>query len=155
MFRSACSNASKSAWNSRVIDLQDLGYAIVQAVHNFGAAAVVGGAAFMLYMEPQPAPLQRRFAWLVGFGWGVQALTGMMFGAISHYYYGKFPDIHGIAIAALVVKMLCAVSGLSLVALYLRYADKWADSARHITWQILFVLGATALTAAAFLRWFS
>ena len=94
------------------MDLQDLGYAIVQVVHNFGAAAVVGGAAFMLYMAPQPAPLQRKLAWLIGFGWGTQALSGMVFGAISYYYYGKFPDIHDIAIAALAVKMLCVVSAL-------------------------------------------
>ena len=138
-----------------MIDLQDLGYAVVQVVHNFGAAAVVGGAAFMLYMAPQPAPLQRKFAWLVGFGWGTQALSGMVFGAISHYYYGKFPDIHDIAIAALVIKILCVASGLSTVALYLRYAYRWADRQRYIVWQILFTLGATALAAAAFLRWFS
>lgn len=137
------------------MDLQNLGYALVQVVHNFGAATVVGGAAFMLYTAPQPAPLQRKFAWLVGSGWGAQVLSGMMFGAISHYYYGKFPDIHNIAIAALAVKVLCAVSGLAMVALYLRYADGWADRQRHVAWQILFALGATALAAAAFLRWFS
>ncbi|MDD5300712.1 MAG: hypothetical protein PHD65_09490 [Gallionella sp.] len=137
------------------MDMQDLGYAIVQVVHNFGAAAVVGGAAFMLYMAPQPAPLQRKFAWLIGFGWGTQALSGMVFGAISYYYYRKFPDIHDIAIAALAVKMLCVVSGLSLVALYLCHADGWADRQHRIAWQMLFALGATALTAAAFLRWFS
>ena len=138
-----------------MIDLQDLGYALVQVVHNFGAATVVGGAAFMMYMEPQPATLQRKPAWLVGFGWGTQVLSGMAFGAISHYYYGTFPEIHGIAIAALVVKMLCAVSGLAIVALYLRYAEGWADRQRHIAWQVLFTLGAIALSAAAFLRWFS
>lgn len=138
-----------------MIDLQNLGYAAVQVAHNFGAADVVGSAAFMLYMAPQPVPLQRKFAWLAGFGWGTQVLSGMAFGAISHYYYGKFPDIHAIAIAALMVKVLCAVSGLSMVALYLRYADDWTDRQRHIAWQILFVLGVIALTAAAFLRWFS
>ena len=138
-----------------MVDLQDMGYAIVQVVHNFGAVAVVGGAAFMLYMAPQPVSLQRKFAWLVGFGWGTQALSGIVFGAISHYYYGKFPDIHGVAIAALLVKMLCTVSGLSMVALYLRHADGWTDGRRHIVWQILFALGATALASAAFLRWFS
>ena len=138
-----------------MIDLQDLGYAVVQVVHNFGAVAVVGGAAFMLYMAPQPASLQRGFAWLAGFGWGAQVLSGMGFGAISHYYYGKFPDIHDIAIVALVVKILCAMSGLAVVALYLRYAACWADRQCHVAWQILFALGATALTAAAFLRWFS
>ena len=138
-----------------MIDLPNLSYAIVQVVHNFGAVAIVGGAAFVLYMAPQPAPLQRKFAWLVGFGWGTQALSGMAFGAISYHYYGKFPDIHSIAIAALVVKMLCAVLGLSTVALYLRYADGWAGRQRHGVWRILFALGATALSAAAFLRWFS
>lgn len=138
-----------------MVDLQDLGYSIVQVVHNFGAAVVVGAAAFMLYMAPQPASLQHKFAWLVGIGWGTQALSGTAFGAISHYYYGAFPDIQGIAIAALVVKMLCAVSGLAMVMLYLCYAGGWADRQRHIAWQILFALGATALTAAAFLRWFS
>lgn len=138
-----------------MIDLQDLGYALVQVVHNFGAATVVSGAAFMMYMKPQSASLQRKFAWLVGFGWGTQVMSGMAFGAISHYYYGAFPDIHGIAIAALAVKMLCAFSGLAMVALYLRYAEGRADRQRHVAWQILFALGAIALSAAAFLRWFS
>jgi hypothetical protein len=138
-----------------MMDLQSLGYAIVQVAHNFGAAAVVGGAAFMLYMAPQPIPLQRKFAWLVGIGWGTQVLSGMAFGAISHYYYGKFPDIHAIAIAALAIKMLCATFGLTIVALYLYYADGWVVRQRQLAWQILFALGAIALTAAAFLRWFS
>lgn len=138
-----------------MIDLQDLGYAIVQVAHNFGAVAVVGSATFMLYMAPQPIPLQRKFAWLAGFGWSTQVLSGMVFGAISHYYYGKFPDIHDIAIVALAIKILCAISGLSMVALYLRCAYEWTDRQRHIAWQIMSVLGATALTAAAFLRWFS
>lgn len=137
------------------MSLQNLGYAIVQVAHNFGAVAVVGGAAFMLFVAPQPAPLQRKFAWLVGVGWGAQALSGMAFGAISYHYYGKFPDIHGIAIAALDVKIMCAVSGLSMVALYLRYAGEWSDEQRRIGWQILFTLGAIALASAAFLRWFS
>lgn len=136
------------------MDLQNLGYAAVQVVHNFGAATVVGGAAFML-MAPQPASLQRKVAWLTGFGWGAQVLSGMGFGAISHYYYGAFPDIHDIAIAALVVKVLCAMSGLAIVALYLRYADGWVARRRHVVWQVLFALGGTALTSAAFLRWFS
>jgi hypothetical protein len=138
-----------------MMTLQNLGYAIVQVVHNFGAVAIVGGAAFMVFTAPQPATLQRKFAWLVGSGWGAQALSGMAFGAISYYYYGKFPDIHGIAIAALAIKMLCAVSGLSTVALYLRYAGGWSDRQRHTAWQFLFTLGAIALTCAAFLRWFS
>lgn len=137
------------------MDLQSLGYALVQVMHNFGAAAVVGGAAFMLYMASQPVLMRGKFVWLVGVGWGTQILSGMAFGAISYYYYGKFPDIHGIAIVALVVKMLCAVFGLVMVALHLRYANGWTDRQRHVAWQMLFAPGAIALTAAAFLRWFS
>ena len=136
-------------------DFQNLGYSNVQVAHNFSAAAVVGGAAFMVYMTPPTTPLQRKVAWIVGYGWGTQALSGMFFGAISYYYYGAFPDIHNIAIAALIIKMVCAVSALALVALLLRYAEGWADRQHLIVWQVLLALGATALTAAAFLRWFS
>ena len=49
-------------------------------------------------------------------GWAAQAASGGAFGFVSWLYYGRFPDIHGIAVAA---------------------------------------LAATALTAAAVLRWFS
>lgn len=135
--------------------LQDLGYAIVQVAHNFGAVAVVGGAVSGLYAKAQPAPLLRKLAWLTGIGWATQALSGMGFGAISYYYYGQFPDIHGIAIAALILKMLCAATGFITAVLYLCYAGKWTDRRQHTAWQLLAVLGATALTAAAFLRWFS
>lgn len=138
-----------------VLDLQDLGYAIVQTAHNFGAVAVVGGAASMVYMAPQPVLLQRKFAWLVGLGWGTQALSGLIFGAISYHFYGKLPDIHGIAVAALSVKMICAAFGLALVALHFRYAGSWAGARSHVVWKMLLMLGATALTAAAFMRWFS
>ena len=110
---------------------------------------VVHGAAGR-FVAAQVCPVGR----LAGFGWGAQILSGMAFWTIS-YYYGKFPDIHNVAIAALVIKILCAVSGLAMVALCLRYADSWAGRTRHIAWRILFALGATALTAAAFLRWFS
>lgn len=136
----------------QVIDLQDLGYSLAQVVHNFGATAVVGGAAFMLYL-PQPALPQRKVAILVGLGWGAQMLSGIAFGAVSYYYYGKLPDIHGIAIAALTVKILCAVSGLFTVAWYLRHAGAGKQCVN--VWKALYALGATALTAAAFLRWFS
>lgn len=135
--------------------LQDFGYALVQVMHNFGAVAVVGGAVTGMYAETRPAHLQRKLAWLTGIGWAAQAASGAGFGAISYYYYGQFPDIHGIAIAALIVKMLCAATGFVTAAFYLRYAANWPTRKHRATWQLLVVLGATALTAAAFLRWFS
>lgn len=136
------------------MDIQNLGYALTQVVHNFGASAVVGGAVASLWLAPRPE-LDRSIAWLVCLGWAAQIASGAAFGAISFYYYGKFPDIAGVAIAALVIKVACAASGFSLAALYLLRAASWTAALRRKIWLMLAGLSATALTAAAFLRWFS
>ncbi len=137
------------------MDWQNLIYALVQVAHNFGAAAVVGGALFALWPARQPAEIQRKLAWLVLFGWTVQGVSGGTFGAASYLFYGQFPDIHGIAIAALLIKIGCAIAGFLLTAAYLRKGASWNEDERSRTWRSTFSLGATALGAAAFLRWFS
>lgn len=134
--------------------MQNLGYALTQVAHNFGAVAVVGGAVASLWLAPRPE-LERSLAWLVCLGWAAQAASGAAFGAISFYYYGKFPDISGLAVAALALKVACAASGFSLAAFYLLRAASWTATLRRKIWLTLTGLGATALTAAAFLRWFS
>lgn len=136
------------------MDIQNLGYALTQVAHNFGAAAVVGGAVASLWLTPRPEG-DRSLAWLVCLGWAAQAASGAVFGAISFHFYGKFPDISGLAIAALAIKVACAAFGFSLAALYLLRASSWTAALRRRIWLTLAVLGATALTAAAFLRWFS
>lgn len=136
------------------MDIQNLGYALTQVVHNFGASAVVGGAVASLWLAPRPE-LDRSIAWLVCLGWVAQIASGSAFGAISFYYYGKFPDIGGLAIAALAIKVACAVSGFSLASLYLLRGASWTAVLRRRTWLTLTGLSVTALTAAAFLRWFS
>ena len=88
-------------------------------------------------------------------GWAVQAASGSAFGALSWLYYGQLPDIHGIAIAALLIKTSCAASGFVLVALYLYRGQTWGEKNAQAIWRTLAALAATALTAAAFLRWFS
>lgn len=133
------------------MDWQNLAYAATQMVHNFGAVAVVGGAACALAWRE--VTMQRRLAWIVLIGWAIQASSGATFGAISFYHYGEFPDIHGIAVAALGVKMACAALGFALAAWQL-FAHPSAASGRHV-WLALFVLGALALSSAAVLRWFS
>lgn len=138
-----------------MITMENLNYAIVQVVHNFGAVSVMGGAAFALYPGTATSALHRKLAWLVGFGWTAQAISGMTFAAVSYHYYDKLPDIHGIAMAALLIKMICAIFGLSIVIIYLRYSSNLTIEHRHLAWQLLAALGLTALTAAAFLRWFS
>ncbi len=138
-----------------MFDWQNLGYALTQVAHNFGAAAVVGGPAGALWIARENLILQRRLTWLTLVAWGLQAASGATFGAISFHYYGQFPDIHGIAMAALVIKIACAIAGFLLATASLVYAPGWAPARRALPWRALFALGATALTAAAFLRWFS
>ena len=135
-------------------DLQDISYALVQVAHNFGATAVVGSAVFALQRGVH-APAQRKCAWVAALGWATQALSGMGFGAITYYYYAKPPDIHGLALGALYFKMLCATCALAVLAWYLLTDKNNTSIFRHHVWQGLFALGTSALTAAAFLRWFS
>lgn len=138
-----------------MVDLQNLSYAGVQVAHNFGAVAVVGGPALMLLAGAAQFALQRRIAWLVAGGWLLQMLSGIGFGVVSYIGYGSLPDIHGIAIAALFIKVLCALAGLVAVLLLLAHAPAWGEQRCLRVWKLLLGLGVTALTAAAFLRWFS
>lgn len=137
------------------MQIENLYYALTQLVHNFGALAVVAGALVGLKLHTDRSGLKKKLAWLVLIGWGAQALSGLIFGAISLHYYGETPDLHSIAKVAFVIKLICATAGGSLALLYIQRGDSWGDKARHRVWHSLAGLGATALTAAAFLRWFS
>lgn len=132
---------------------QNLAYTAVQATHNFGAVATVAGSLAATCLS---SPLtRRRLAKLVLTGWLTQALSGALFGAVSYYFYRRFPDISGIAVIALYLKMACAASGFALLAAYLYRSDSWHESTRRAAWLISSALAVSALTAAAFLRWFS
>ena len=134
---------------------ENLAYALTQVLHNFGAAAVVGGAAFALWAPGRSPPDAKRLARLVSLGWALQIASGAGFGAVSYYYYGRLPEIHAVALAALATKVTCAAGGLALaLALQLR-GERWNETRRKVCWRVLAVLAATALAAAAFLRWFS
>lgn len=129
------------------MNLQNLAYAIDQSIHNLGAVAVTGGAVLALLS----GAARRKLAWVVLSGWGVQGMTGALFGILSYAFYGHLPDIAGIAVDALVIKVICAVSGFFLAAYCLRQAR---TESRHF-WRIEALLAMAALTAASFLRWFS
>ena len=138
------------------MDPQNLGYALTQVVHNLGAVSVTGGAAAarsLKLAEPQAA--QRSLAALVLGGWVAQAASGACFGAISYVRIRTLPDIHGIAIGALVLKMACAAAGFSVAALYLAREAGWSAPGRRRAWTAQLALALTALAAAAVLRWFS
>ena len=133
---------------------ENLAYALTQVVHNFGAAAVLGGAVFMLW----PAfrlEYGRPFAWLILAAWGAQIASGGLFGLTSLYYYGETPDLSSVAMTALAVKVAAAVTGFLLAAFYLIRGREWDRVSVKRTFRSLAALGAIALAAAAFLRWFS
>lgn len=151
-------------------------YACVQLVHNLGAAAVVGSpaVAWWLVREKHIMPIpaaagvvdgpattegvigkQRKLAWLVILAWSTQAASGAAFGATTYYLKHELPDPTGVGLAALEIKAACALTGFVLALLYLRAATRWSAQVRLRVWQILFVLGLTAITSAAFLRWYA
>ena len=133
---------------------ENLAYALPQVVHNFGAAAVLGGAVFVLWPALR---LQdgRTFAWLILVAWGAQIISGGLFGVTSLYYYGETPDLSRIAMTALGIKVAAAITGFLLAAFYLTRGKRWGSAGVKRSFQALAALAATALTAAAFLRWFS
>lgn len=134
--------------------MQNLVYAFIQVVHNFGAATVVGTAAIALWLVPGNAEIQHRLAGLSVLAWAVQAASGASFGLATHYFEGQLPDIHGIAVVALLIKMVCAMMGL-ICAAALRWGYGLNTRRQVYAWRASFLFGVAALGAAAFLRWFS
>lgn len=133
---------------------ENLVYALTQVVHNFGAVAVVGGAVSALWPASR-LESARAFAWLILLAWTAQIISGVAFGLTSYHYYGETPDLSSVAMVALLIKIAAAFSGALLAAVFLLRGRNWRpDGVRH-AFQGLAVLGAVALTAAAFLRWFS
>lgn len=133
---------------------ENLAYALTQVVHNFGAAAVLGGAVFALWPASR-LENGRSFAWLILIAWGAQIASGGLFGLTSLYYYGETPDLSRIAMAALAIKVAAAAAGFLLAAFYLLRGREWDRVRVKRTFLGLAALGVIALTAAAFLRWFS
>lgn len=134
---------------------ENLYYALAQLIHNFGAVAVVACAFAGLKLRAEQLDLKKTLACWVLVAWSAQAISGLLFGAISLYFYGETPDLHSTAQVAFVIKLVCAASGIVLASLYLKKALNWTHQRRNHVWLILTVLGVTALTSAAFLRWFS
>ncbi len=129
--------------------MQNLLYALIQSLHNINAAVIAGIAAAALW---QP-DLRSKLATWVAVAWALQGLTGLSFGITTYAYERHLPDIHGIAVLALGIKVLCVVAGLTL-ALFYRKANL-SEKQQVLVWRILLALGLVALASAAFLRWYS
>lgn len=134
-------------------DLQNLSYAAIQVVHNLGAVAVVGGS--LIALKWRERSMRRKLAQLVLVGWLTQAASGATFGMTTYYFHHALPDISGIAAYALGIKMLCATLGILMLAAYLWSGERWKEQRLEKVWISSSVLAVTAISSAAFLRWFS
>lgn len=135
--------------------MQNLIYALIQVIHNFGAITVVGTAASALWLVRGNAAVQHRLALLLAMAWAVQAASGSLFGITTFYFEGHLPDIHGIAVDALLVKIICALVGFIVAVTYVKLHSGWAPNKQLLVWRLSFAIGVVALGSAAFLRWFS
>ena len=135
--------------------MQNFIYALIQVVHNLGAVTVVASAASALWLVRGNAPVQHRLALLMAIAWAAQAASGVMFGVTTYLYESHLPDIHGIAVDALLIKICCALAGFALAFAYARLNLGWAANTRLFAWRVSFAFGVVALGSAAFLRWFS
>lgn len=135
--------------------MQNFIYALIQVIHNFGAATVAGTAASALWLVRGNAAVRQRLALLAAAAWAVQAASGAIFGITTFYFEGHLPDIHGIAVDALLIKIFCAFFGFILAVAYVKSNSGWTEDRQFLAWRALLVLGIAALASAGFLRWFS
>jgi uncharacterized membrane protein YdbT with pleckstrin-like domain len=134
------------------MELENIFYGGVQLVHNFGAAAVTGLPIAALCFNPAP-PVLRRMALLTLVAWLAQSASGAGFGTVSFFMEGELPQIHHLALGALIVKIACAVLAVTLLTVHFLW--RTASGPGVALWRGLAILGITALTSAAVLRWFS
>jgi hypothetical protein len=137
------------------VAVQNFLYALIQSVHNLGAATVVGAAAAAIWLVRGEVAAQRRLAMLLAFAWAIQAMSGALFGITTYVYDKQMPDIHGVAVDALMVKVVCAITGFVLAVFIAKWQSGWLPARRTLSWYASLGLGITALSSAAFLRWFS
>lgn len=132
----------------------ELVYTLVQAVHNLGAVAVVASPAVALGLSGRGEGNQRLLAWILLAAWGLQAASGAGFAAASYGLKGALPEVEGVALAALVVKMAATASGVTLGAALLRARRLASGRPRAMAWGLALGLAIAALLAAAPLRWY-
>ena len=84
----------------------------------------------------------------------MQVLSGASFGLTSFLSRGELPEVTGVALVALYVKVGCAVAGFVLATFFLFAAPERREQTQRWMWPCLLCIGATALCGAAFLRWF-
>ena len=137
--------------------MTELVYALVQAVHNLGAVAVVASPAVALGLRGRGEHVEineRRLAWVLLAAWGLQAASGAGFAAASYGLKGELPEVTGVALAALAIKLAATACGFTLGAALLRARRLASGRPRAVAWGLALGLAVAALLAAAPLRWY-
>jgi hypothetical protein len=133
--------------------MQNLLYALIQSIHNIGAVVIVGVGAYGLFLAPDR--YKTTLAVIQSITWSLQGLSGGIFGLTTLYFYHQLPDIHGVAIWALMVKIVCVILGCCIATSYALWNEYFSSKVKKLCWILMFSLGNIALSSAAFLRWFS
>jgi hypothetical protein len=134
--------------------MTELVYALVQAIHNLGAVAVVASPAGALAFRATGKAVERRLAWILLLAWGLQALSGAGFALASYGLKGQLPEVTGVALGALVVKLAATAGGFAIAAALLWLRPLAAPRSRAVAWGVGLGLALAALTAASPLRWY-
>jgi hypothetical protein len=135
--------------------MTELVYALVQAAHNLGAVAVVASPALALGLRGPTSSgggIERRLAWTLLAAWALQAASGAGFAAASYGLKGQLPEVTGVALVALVVKLTATVGGLGVAIGLLRV--RRPAGAPPTAWAAGLGLALAALLAAAPRRWY-
>ena len=111
------------------VDVQNLGYALTQVVHNLGTVGSPGEQPRRAAStSPSRRPRKGRWRhWCWAAGWLRPARTCALarWGSLR---IPSLPDIHGIAVGALMLAW-CAAAGFSVAALYLAREASWSRPA--------------------------
>ena len=133
--------------------MENLIYTWIQIAHNFGAVAVVGSPAVGWWLERKKI-VANRLALLALLGWFVQGATGIGFAITSYSLKGAVPEVTGIALGALLVKVSATVIGFLAAAILWKKSPQWFVRRKMLVWQIMFAFSIAALMGAAVLRWY-
>lgn len=129
--------------------MEELVYSLIQVIHNLNGAVALGLPLFWLWYRPQH-PRPTRLLTVLALVWILQGATGAIFGVASFSFYGTLPDLHPIAFAALLLKVVCVMVATVLCLWFMR---RRKAAGKRGLWFWLTLLAATALAAAAVLRW--
>ena len=133
--------------------MENLIYTWIQIAHNFGAVAVVGSPAVGWWLERKNIAANR-LALLALIGWFVQAATGIGFAITSYSLKGALPEVTGIALGALLIKVSATAIGFLAAAILWKKGPQWLVRRKILLWQIMFAFSIAALMGAAYLRWY-